>query len=428
MPTVHALTTLSLVGCFFAFSSTRLLSHDQIPGAPQSKPIAIVGGTLHTIRGDSLHNATLLFAEGKILHVGAGASLPDGVEMIQAAGKHVYPGLIEAHSDLGLVEINSIRATIDSSEIGTFNPNLQAEVAYNPDSELIPVARANGILAALSVPTGGLISGRSSLMLLDGWTRDDLTLQSSVAMHLRWPRGLDELKQLVEFFEQSQRYVAAVADDATDYPHPRDMRLEAMAPVLNGQTPIIVAADQLEAIRGAIAFKRRFGLNLIVAGGTDAGRCTELLKSEKVPVIVTAVYRNPSRRHSPYDEAYTLPKKLHDAGIAFCISAGGRFGASGIRNLPYNAATAAAYGLPESIAVRSITLSPAEILGVNDRIGALQVGLEATLFISDGDILETPTQVERAYVQGRLVDLNSRHTQLYRKYAEKIERSKKSAH
>lgn len=428
MPTVHALTTLSLVGCFFAFSSTRLLSHDQIPGAPQSKPIAIVGGTLHTIRGDSLHNATLLFAEGKILHVGAGASLPDGVEMIQAAGKHVYPGLIEAHSDLGLVEINSIRATIDSREIGTFNPNLQAEVAYNPDSELIPVARANGILAALSVPTGGLISGRSSLMLLDGWTRDDLTLQSSVAMHLRWPRGLDELKQLVEFFEQSQRYVAAVADDATDYPHPRDMRLEAMAPVLNGQTPIIVAADQLEAIRGAIAFKRRFGLNLIVAGGTDAGRCTELLKSEKVPVIVTAVYRNPSRRHSPYDEAYTLPKKLHDAGIAFCISAGGRFGASGIRNLPYNAATAAAYGLPESIAVRSITLSPAEILGVNDRIGALQVGLEATLFISDGDILETPTQVERAYVQGRLVDLNSRHTQLYRKYAEKIERSKKSAH
>ncbi len=410
-----------------ATSPNTLLSHDQIPGAAQSKPIAIVGATLHTISGDNLQNATLLFESGKIRQVGTGDNLPEHVETIQATGKHVYPGLIEAHSDLGLVEINSIRATIDSREIGNFNPNVQAEIAYNPDSELIPVGRANGILAALSVPAGGLVSGRSSLMLLDGWTRDDLTIKSNLAMHVRWPRNNDELEQLAEFFEQSQRYAAAVSDKSADNRQPRDLRLEAMTKVLNGQLPVVVEAEGSDAIRGAIAFKRRFGLQLIIAGGTDAGRCTELLKNERVPVIVTAVYRNPSRRNSPYDEAYTLPKRLHETGVAFCISAGGRFGANGIRNLPYNAATAAAYGLPETIAIRSITLSPAEILGVSQQMGALQVGLDATLFIADGDILETPTQVERAYVQGRLVDLNNRHTQLYRKYSEKIERLKKSA-
>ncbi len=416
---------LLLVGVLPVTIPVATRGHDQIPGARQSRPIAIVGGTLHTVSGDELQGATLLFEAGKIQHVGVGAVLPDGVDIIQADGKHVYPGLIESNSDLGLVEINSIRATVDSREIGTFNPNVQAEVAFNPDSELIPVGRANGILAALSVPAGGLIAGRSSLMLLDGWSRDDMALKSDVGMHVRWPRSNNEVTELTEFFEQAQRYATATADPSSLGKQPRDLRLESLVPVLRGETPLFVAADELEAIRGALAFKRRFGLKLVVVGGTDACRCAELLKSEDVPVIVTAVYSNPSRRHSPYDEAYTLPKRLYDAGIQFSISAGGRFGANGIRNLPYNAATAAAYGLPESIAVRAITLSPAEILGVNHRIGALQVGLDATLFIANGDILETPTQVERAYIQGRLVDLNSRHSQLYQKYSEKYERDSK---
>lgn len=397
------------------------LGHDFIPGAAQVKPIAIVGATLHTVSGNDLLDATLLFEAGKITHVGAGATLPSDTEVIQAAGKHVYPGLIEANSDLGLVEINSIRATVDSRETGTFNPNVQAVVAFNPDSELIPVGRANGILTALSVPSGGMISGRSSLMRLDGWSRDDMTLKSDVAMHVRWPRSTEAVEQLTEFFEQAQRYAAAIANQQADIPQPRDLRLESLAPVLEQKMPIIVVVDELDAIRSVIAFKRRFGLRLIIAGGTDACRCADLLKSESVPVIVTAVYSNPSHRHSPYDEAYTLPKRLHEAGIAFCISAGGRFGASGIRNLPYNAATAAAYGLPEREALRAITLSPAEILGVSDRIGALQVGLDATIFIADGDILETPTQLVAAFIEGRRVDLRSRHTQLYEKYSEKYQ-------
>ena len=416
----HAITLLILLAYCVPYVS---LGHDFIPGAPQDKPIAIVGATLHTISGNDLLDATLLFEAGKITHVGPGATLPSDADVIQATGKHVYPGLIEANTDLGLVEINSIRATVDSREIGSFNPNVQAEVAFNPDSELIPVGRANGILTALSVPTGGLISGRSSLMSLDGWSRADMALKSEVAMHVRWPRSTEDLRQLTEFFEQAQRYAIAISKQQADNDQPCDLRLESLLPVLEQKTPVIVAVDELDAIRSAIAFKRRFGLRLIIAGGTDACRCSEQLKSESIPVIVTAVYSNPSRRNSTYDEAYTLPKRLHESGIAFCISAGGRFGASAIRNLPYNAATSAAYGLPERVALRAITLSPAEILGVSDRIGALQVGMDATLFIADGDILETPTQLIAAFIQGRRIDLRSRHTQLYEKYSEKYQRA-----
>ncbi len=388
---------------------------DQIPGAIQSNPIAIIGATLHTIHGDDLQSGTILFADGRITQVGASASLPPNTEIIEARGKHVYPGLIESSSDIGLVEINSIRATIDSRETGAFNPNVQAVTAFNPDSELIPVARANGILLAISAPEGGLIAGRSALVMLDGWSRDDMLLKLDTGMHVRWPRSDSERKELVEFIEQAKLY--AQAKDLS-----RDLRLEAMTKVLEGKLPMIVRANEIDHILSAVAFCKRHNVKLIIEGGTDACLCAELLKKEKIPVIVSSVYSNPSRRHSAYDEAYTLPKRLHDAGIAFCISAGGRFGANGIRNLPYNAATAAAFGLTEVEALRSITLSPAEILGVSDRVGSLQVGHDATLFVADGNILETPTQVELAFVKGRRVDLNNRHTQLYQKYTEKYRR------
>ncbi len=418
---IHKLNWLAII---LAHGTLLLLvelqASDQIPGAAQSKPIAIVGATLHTISGEDLQSGTIVFADGKITQIGSNGALPADTEIIEAHGKHVYPGLIESSSDLGLVEINSIRATIDSSETGTLNPNVQALTAFNPDSELIPVARANGILLAISAPEGGLLAGRSSLLMLDGWSRDDMTLKQDTGMHARWPRNDIDLKEFAEFFEQAKRYAAA-ASITTDAPR-RDLRLEAMAPVLSGKIPLIVKANEVDDIRSAIAFQKRNGIKLIIEGGSDACLCAELLKKEHIAVIVSSVYNIPSRRHSAYDEAYTLPKRLHDAGIAFCISAGGRFGANGIRNLPYNAATAAAYGLPESMALRAITLSPAEILGVSDRVGALHAGLDATLFVADGNILETPTQVEMAFVSGRRVDLNSRHTQLYHKYSEKYRR------
>ena len=408
-------TTL-LVGllCISSFANAS----DQIPGKPQKTPIAIVGATVHTVSGSTLENATVVFAEGKITEVGAGATPPAGAEVIDAKGKHLYPSLIEAYSDIGLVEINSVDATIDSAEVGTFNSNVRAAVAFNPDSELIPVNRANGVLLAVTAPQGGMVAGRSSLMMMDGWTWEDMTLAADTGMHLSWPRSSGGVEELAEFFEQAKLYLSA-RDNGED--QPKDYRLEGMRPVLNRSLPLIVDAARLDQIEAAVAFAKKYGVRLIIHRGYDAPLCAELLKQEQIPVIVSAVYRLPSRRHAAYDEGYTLPARLEAAGIQYCISAGGRFGASGLRNLPYNAATAAASGLTEAQALRSITLSAAEILGVSDRVGAIKVGMDATLFLADGDILETPTQVELAFVQGRKVDLDNKHNQLYRKYSAKYE-------
>ncbi|MGN6543974.1 MAG: amidohydrolase family protein, partial [Aureliella sp.] len=201
-----------------------------------------------------------------------------------------------------------------------------------------------------------------------------------------------------------------------------DARLEALVPVLERTMPLIATAYLAPQIRSAVAFARQHNVRLIIYGGYDALDCQEVLLAEKVPVIVGGVYRLPTRRDQPYDDPYTLPSRLHKAGIAFCIATAGRFGGSTLRNLPYHAATAAAYGLDPEVALRSITLSTAEILSVADRVGSLAVGRDATLFIADGDILETPTQVTHAFIQGRPVDLGSRHTLLYEKYKAKYER------
>lgn len=413
--------TQFLVLCLVGVTSAS--ASDQIPGAKQSSPIAIVGATIHTVGGPTIDNGAIVFDEGKIVQVGSNVTLREGTKVINGEGKHVYPTLIEANSNLGLVEINSVRASLDSTEVGSINPNVRAAVAFNSDSELIPVNRANGILVALVAPRGQLLAGRSSLMMLDGWNWEDMSLKSDVAMHLRWPRTSSTLKQLETVFEQAARYRVAVKSSTEEVSgQQRDLKLESLARVLEGEMPLVASANSLKDITSAVAFAKRFGIRLIVGGGEKALLCADLLRTEKVPVIVSGVYRNPSSRHSAYDEAYTFPKRLQDANIEFCISAGGRFGASGIRNLPYNAATAAAYGLSPDAALESITSSVAKILGVEDRIGALEVGMDATLFVADGDILETPTQVETAFVQGREVDLDNKHQQLYRKYSKKYDR------
>ncbi len=401
-------------------AATTLQASDQIPGAKQSKPIAIVGATVHTISGRIIENATVVFNAGKITAVGKGVDVPADAEVIQAAGKHVYPSLIDANSDIGLVEINSVRATIDSQETGNINPNVRAVAAFNPDSELIPVNRANGVLVALCAPTGGLVAGRSAVMMLDGWTWEDMTLKPDAGMHMRWPRSSGKnLDELVELLEQTKRYLAS--REANPDSTPIDLRLESLAPVLDGSLPMVVDATSVTQIESAVAFAQQRELKLIIHGGYEAVHCADLLKKANVPVIVSGVYRTPTGRDKPYDEAYTLPERLKEAGVKFCICSGGRFGASGMRNLPYHAATAAAYGLSQEEALRAITLDAAEILGVEDRVGSIAVDRDATLFIADGNILETETQVEHAFIQGRKVDLDNKHKQLYRKYSAKYD-------
>ena len=410
----------------------------EIPGAAQKGPIALVGGLVHTISGKTIANATVLFESGKITAIGQGIQLPSDCEQVDVSNKHVYPGLIDADTTLGLVEIEAVRATIDSREVGEMNPNARAVVAFNPDSELVPVARADGVLVSHTIPRGGVISGQSALLVLDGWNAEDMALVPNLAMHLNWPRTFarrswfrpesardqmrertNRLKKIRDEFEASRHYHAT----RTANPEfPFDPRLEALSQVTGGKMPLLVRADELRQIQEAVTFAVDQDIRLVIAGGYDAAECAELLKKHNVPVIVTGTFRLPQARHAAYDAAYTLPSRLQEAGVTFCLAGFDRFSGSGVRNLPQHAGNAVAYGLSREDALRAITLSAAEILGVGDRLGSIEVGKDATLIVTDGDVLEVRTQTEMAWISGRAVDLDSRHKRLYRKYRTKYER------
>jgi imidazolonepropionase-like amidohydrolase len=307
------------------------------------------------------------------------------------------------------------------------------------------VARANGVLFSLISPTGGLVSGRSAVMQLDGWTWEDMTVRADAGMTAQWPRfgnaqargrggrgpreaepsqgeATDRLAPLYEIIRETSAYAKAKASDPNLNV---DLRLEAMIPVIERKTPMMIVANSSKQIQTAVAFCQQQGLKMILFGGADAMQCAELLKEANVPVVLSAVYRLPVRRDAAYDSMYALPGELHARGIRFSIASDGRFGSASVRNLPYHAAAACGFGLDPQIALRSITLAPAEIFGVADQIGSIQVGKDASMFLADGDIFETATQVQRAWVQGRKVDLSSRHTDLYDKYKTKYEQLRK---
>lgn len=421
-----------------ALSTAAAKADDEIPGEPQRTPIALTNATVHPISGPSIENATVLFDQGKIVAVGKALTLPSDAQIIDVTGKHIYPGLFEAHSQLGLIEIGAVRATDDQTETGSVNPNARALIAVNPDSELIPVTRSNGVLLALAAPLGGLVSGKSAILQMDGWTYEDMALQAEAAMHIDWPRlteptrGDEEArKRAREQQQQAMRDIDQLFIDARAYAQARqhsdstqayDARLEAMRAVIDGSLPMIVHADELAQIESAVGFAVGQGVRIIILGGYDAPLCADLLIRHQVPVIVAAVHRLPQRAHEPYDHAYTLPKRLLDAKIPFCISGTGRSESWNARNLPYHAGTAVGYGLSRDEALKAITLYPAQILGVADRVGSLEPGKDATLIVTTGDPLEATSHVEAAFIQGRVVDLSNKQSKLYEKYREKYRR------
>ena len=428
---------IGLTSLFLTLGSSALSASDQVPGPPQAQPIALVGGTVHPVSGPSIENGTVVFDEGRIVAVGKDVELPAETKRIKIRGKHVYPGLFEAYSQIGLIEVSAVRATRDRSETGSLNPNVRAIVAVNPDSEIIPVTRSNGVLLALTAPSGGLVSGTASVLQLDGWTWEDMTVRSHAGLIVNWPaqpavlrsgdsksdeskESSDSLLNLRRLFDDVRTYEHARASDAVTQKF--DIRLESLLPVLHGDVPLIARANGLGTIQSAVAFAVEQDVQLIIQGGYDAPLCAELLKKHDVPVIVSAVYRLPRRRDDDYDAAYTLPERLRAAGISFCISGSASSRTWNARNLPYHAATAVAYGLPRDEALKAITIYPAEILGVADRVGTLESGKDATLIVTTGDPMETATRVVSAYIQGRKVDLSNRHTQLYEKYREKYRR------
>lgn len=442
--------TQRLITCAISvlFSASAFAS-DNVPAPAQKTSLLFKGATIHTVSGDNIVNGQMLVEKGKITALGANVSAPADAKVIDVSGKHIYPGMIAANSVMGLAEVQSVRATADFAEAGSINPNARAIVAVNPDSELIPTTRTNGVLAALSVPTPGpvgMINGISSLIQLDGWTWEEMSVQAEVGLHISVPfmrfnpelfpapldSRLDELrksssqrvKMLEEAFDAAIAYRDARANkDGTKI----DVRWEAMLPVLSGTRPVFFHAQDASQIRFAINFADRYRLKMVLVGGMDAPAFADILRDRKIPVIVTGIHKLPLRRGADYDAPYSLAAKLAAAGVQFCIARGGADDdAHNERNLPYEAAVAATFGLDAKEALKAITLYPAQILGVADKLGSLEAGKFANFFVSNGDPLETMTKIEQIYIQGRVVDGSTKQSRLTDKYQQKYLQKKEA--
>jgi len=393
------------------------------------------GATVHTVSGQTLAPGDVLVDGRKILEVAAKID-PKGAQVIEVKGQHLYPGLIAANTTLGLVEIPGVLATRDTSEVGQFTPDVQSWIAINPDSELIPVARANGITHAQPVPSGGIVPGLSGVIALSGWTTEEMTIRKPVALHLTWPsmdldtRSRDEvrdkssfksledqardrrakLKDIDEFFGEAKAYARARTDKSIV------PAWEAMMPLVRGEIPLMIRADDARQIKAAVKWADTNGFYAVIVGGESSAEVAELLASKKIPVIYDSVWAFPGKDTKSYDAQFKAPAVLHRAGVKVVFCESGRFEASMVRNLPYVAAQAVAFGLPADEALKGITLYPAQVLGVDERLGSIDAGKEASLFVADGDILDIRSHVKRMWIAGQEVSLTTRHTRLYEKY------------
>lgn len=404
-----------------------------------AETLVLTGGTVHTVSGPTLENATVVVENGIIKSVGNNVSTPDGAVVRSIAGKQLYPGFVSANTVLGLTEVNSVAGTNDYAETGTTNPNIRAQVEFNPESELIPVARANGITSALVLPKGGAITGAPALIHLDGWTWEDMTVRAPVGLAVNWPnmtpihaffetrsdeeqtRARDQaIDNIRKSFEDARAYwKARDAEGKAGVPrHDRDVKWDAMGKALRGEIPVMFTANALNQIRAVLKFVDEQKLpRVVLVGGGDAWRIPDEIRSRNISVIAAGTLEMPRRRYESYDAAYTVPAQLYKAGIPFCISDGGSsFTAMNARNLPYHAAMAAAFGLPKDEALKSVTLYPAQILGVGDQLGSIEPGKIADLMVTDGDPLEDATHVEQVYIAGHAVSMENRQTRLFTKY------------
>lgn len=402
--------------------------------------------TVHPVSGPNVANASLLVLDGKITEIGVKITSKAKVRIIDAKGLHVYPGMIDAGTLVGISEVSSVRETSDYGEIGDFNPQLRSAVAVNPESDHIPVTRANGITSVLVLPgmpssggrgsAGGYILGQASLMHLDGWTWEQMRIQPGAAMLLRLPSMAgggsfdpatmsrrpaafsearrnyeNQMRSIRAFFEDARRYRAAKL--AKDPSLKVDVKFEAMLPVLDAKLPVMIPVTRQRDVRLAIEFAEKEKLKLILTGLRDPGNQLKAIAEKKIPVILGSPYETPLDEDDAYDQPYTLAARLNDAGVKFAFAT---FGAQFARNLPYQASQSANFGLPKDVALKSVTINAAEIFGVASMIGSIEQGKLADLIITDGDPLEIRTQVKMMFIEGRPVDLESKHTRLYQKY------------
>lgn len=406
------------------------------PAKPQSKPIVITGGTIHVGNGQVINNGYIAFDKGKITGIGEGAAPSTaGADVIDATGKQVYPGFICPITTLGLVEFEEgARGTVDEDETGEFNANVRSIIAYNTDSKVIPTVRSNGILLAQPTPSGGVISGQSSVVQLDAWNWEDAAYKTDIGIHLTWPVARVQGRRRAiptpgvpqeSPAERAQKAVSVIEklfSEAKAYseiakPEVINLRFEAMRGLFNGSKKLFVNADGAKEIVQAVAFAKKFGMLAVIVGGGESYLVTDVLRENNVPVLLKETQRLPDRDEDDVYLPYKLPKILQDAGVLYGLTGIGFWRQ---RNLPFEAGEAAGYGLTKEQALSMITINNAKILGIDKTTGTLEVGKDANLFISKGDALDMITiDVIQAFIQGRDINLDNLHKQLYRKFSAK---------
>lgn len=387
----------------------------------ESGKYVLLNAHIHPVSGPAIPTGTLIIEDGKIIKIGTNLNYQQAdAKVIDLNGLHVYPGLIDAGTTLGLTEIGAVGETSDYSESGDFQPDLRTGVAINPDSALIPVSRAGGITTILAQPKSGLISGQASLIKLSGWTTPQMTIDLEAALRINWPGGDNEkrIESLKDFLAEAKVYRNAKAlAETSKEPILEDPRFEAMLPYLDGEKPVIIEAHTRKEIVEAVLFAEEQKLKLILAGAGDAWKVADELKKRDIPVIVGPVMRRPHESWDPYDAPYANAGRLHAAGVRFCIRSDS---ASNSRNAPFEAARAVAFGLPPEIGLRAVTLSAAEILGLDDELGSLEVGKRATLIVTDGSPLQHTAQIHGIFIDGQPHRPESRQTEFYHRYRQRI--------
>ncbi|MEP6787111.1 MAG: amidohydrolase family protein [Acidobacteriota bacterium] len=420
----------------------------QNDGAEQNKTgragtFAIVGARIVTVSGATIENGTVVIQNGKIAAVGTNVSIPSGAEKIDGKGLSVFPGMIDAGTSMGLAEITlAVNGSVDLTETGTMNANAKAIKGIHPYSAHVNVTRINGITTVLSAPNGGLISGQAAVINLNGSTPDEMAVVREFGLVINFPtiafggRGfggggfggpapatdfneavkrrdtqVDELKKIFRNAEAYLRAKDAYAKDKTLPYVANDIKLEAMAPFIHGEKPVIFTAERERDIRGVAKFVVDMKLKGIILGGQEAWKAAEDLKKNNISVIYTNIYALPVRDDDPYDYFFQAPSKMQAAGVKFCISTGDT--GPEVRDLPYHAGLAGAFGLSKEDSLKSVTLYPAEILGIADKMGSIDVGKVANIVVTDGDILQPTTNIKYMFITGRMIPLTSRHTELF---------------
>ncbi|MFK5889393.1 MAG: amidohydrolase family protein [Flavobacteriaceae bacterium] len=428
------LKNIKSIFAILLFISVTVFSQ-QTPANKETKSILIVGATAHIGNGKVINNSAIGFTNGKINYVGTSiaANKANYNTVIDATGKDVYPGFIAPNTTLGLVEIAAVRATHDDAERGDINPNVRSIIAYNAESKIVESMRPNGVLIAQVAPRGGAISGTSTIVQLDAWNWEDAILKEDDGVHLNWPRTFrrsyrgpnagkvmpnknynKQISKLGTFFNNALAYSRVKNLE-------KNLKFEAVKGLFNGNKRLYVHANDVQAISDAVKFVNSHNIKkMVIVGGTEAYKVSGLLKQNNVPVLLKRLHSLPNNVDEDIDLPFRLPKILTDAGILVGLQSEGQMERMNTRNLPFYAGTAVAYGLTYEQGVALITLNNAKILGMDKSIGSLEVGKDATLFISTGDALDMRTNnAEKAFIQGRDISLDSHQKILYRRYMKK---------